>query len=172
MIFPDGVEKDLGFAKEMKMCKHQTIRLDGPMPPTGHTYNYSWLLDGTQITNNFYYVLNNIDIGTHTVELQVGNGCTDQITLISEICPLEIPNIITPNGDNYNDRFVIKGLEYYPGSTIVIYNRWGKKVFETNSYHGEWDAADDPDGVFYYILILNDGQKTAYSGSITVMRGR
>ena len=56
---------------------------------------------------------------------------------------LIFPNIITPNGDGFNDNFVIKGLEdgAYPVNRFVVYNRWGKKVYDTDNYvNGEFDG--------------------------------
>jgi len=83
-------------------------------------------------------------------------------------CPIKTTNVITPNGDSYNDRFIIKHLIEYPNSQLVILNRWGKKVFETNNYQNDWDGGNLSDGVYFFIIKLSDGTK--YQGSVTIIR--
>ncbi|MBL7828626.1 MAG: HYR domain-containing protein [Saprospiraceae bacterium] len=80
-----------------------------------------------------------------------------------------VPNIITPNGDNLNDWLVIQCLEgrSYPENSLVIYNQWGDRVFESDGYTNDpndpvspaWrgtlngEAGQDlPDGVYFYIF--------------------
>lgn len=61
-----------------------------------------------------------------------------------------IPNVITPNGDGFNDQFKIRKIELYPENYLVIFNRYGKKVFETRNYQNNWDASGLPSGVYFY----------------------
>jgi len=82
-----------------------------------------------------------------------------------------IPNIITPNGDGMNDNFVVKAL-FGDGNKLTIYNRWGDKVYENESYKNDWGATngsrDLSSGTYYYILITNLGEK--FTGHVTVLR--
>jgi gliding motility-associated-like protein len=77
-----------------------------------------------------------------------------------------IPNLITPNGDKSNDIFEIIGLPRE--SELKIYNRWGARVYENKSYDNTWAGEGNPDGVYYYDLILPD--KTLYKGWVEVLR--
>jgi gliding motility-associated-like protein len=105
------------------------------------------------------------------------NGCTrtDYVTatILSEI---EVPNTFSPNGDNINDTWVIKGIEIYPDNTVAIFTRWGQKVFQTSSYSKlkTWDgtgrSSNVSEGVYYYIIELNDSDETVLRGTITVLR--
>ncbi|THD65648.1 tandem-95 repeat protein [Robertkochia marina] len=45
-----------------------------------------------------------------------------------------VHQLMTPNGDGQNDFLRIYGIENYPDNTVMIFNRWGVKVFETNGY--------------------------------------
>jgi len=93
------------------------------------------------------------------------------ITLVStEVCETLIPNIITPNGDDINEGFTIKGLESFPGSTLLIFNRWGAKVFESGSYDNAkpWNGDSLSDGVYFYILQRSDGED--FTGEVTLKR--
>jgi gliding motility-associated-like protein len=90
----------------------------------------------------------------------------DSVQVIS--CPLTIPNVFTPNGDADNEVFEITNIEYYENPQLVIFNRWGKKVYESSNYRNEWDGGKVSDGTYYYILTLIDG--TSYNGTVTVLR--
>lgn len=87
---------------------------------------------------------------------------------------LEIPNVFTPNGDGFNDMFVIKNLDKYPENSLLIADRNGKIVYERNSYMNDWDAQSVPDGTYYYILSYKDktNSKGLIKGPITIVRSK
>ena len=83
---------------------------------------------------------------------------------------LFIPDGFSPNGDGVNDVFNIRGLKAYPDNELLIFNRWGDKVFEAKPYGNDWDGASKfgiipgneklPIGTYFYILDLgNKGKK-------------
>ncbi|PSL43075.1 putative repeat protein (TIGR01451 family)/gliding motility-associated-like protein [Chitinophaga niastensis] len=84
---------------------------------------------------------------------------------------LFIPNTFTPNGDGKNDRFIIGGLEKYPGSGIYIYNRWGGMVYQSKDYHNDWTGNGINEGTYFYILEVRtpDGKKI-YKGWVEILR--
>lgn len=89
----------------------------------------------------------------------------------NDISELIIPNVITPNGDGLNDRFEILtsdgnafSLETAP--SLLIYNRYGKVVFEASRYINQWDANDLTDGLYFYSLQFNSGE--SFVGNISV----
>jgi gliding motility-associated-like protein len=95
------------------------------------------------------------------------------------LCELEVPNVITPSiKDNLNDDFRIKGIEFFPNSTLQIFNRWGKKIFESTNYNdgNAWDGGNEAAGVYYYVLTVNYGDQNScmeaknYNGTITIVR--
>ncbi|MNT16173.1 hypothetical protein D3C86_2014760 [compost metagenome] len=83
-----------------------------------------------------------------------------------------VPNVFTPNGDGINDVFKIEGLENYPGSKLLIFNRWGNEVYRSNNYQNDWDGSQLEEGVYFYILRLNssDVAKNKFSGYIELIR--
>jgi len=85
---------------------------------------------------------------------------------------LEIPNVITPNGDGYNDYFVIKNLDKYSGNSLTVANRNGKVVFEVINYQNNWDARTIETGTYYYVLTYKDNRqnKGVIKGTISVIR--
>jgi gliding motility-associated-like protein len=92
----------------------------------------------------------------------------------AEIKPIYyIPSAFTPNGDTRNMSFkpVINFLssENY---SLVIYNRFGKKVFETNSIDEGWYGLNEPIGVYPYILRFQSSSGFVYEvvDSVTLVR--
>jgi hypothetical protein len=76
------------------------------------------------------------------------------------IFELKVPNVFTPDqSSGFNDSFEISyggrpisqaGIEV----SIVIYNRWGGKVYESKNYQGDWTAKEVPAGTYYYEAIV------------------
>lgn len=108
---------------------------------------------------------------TYNVVLVVtaADGCTDTTSASYLIFPpdVTIPNVISPNGDNTNDFFVIDNIEFW-SNELTIYSRWGNKVYEATNYRNQWKADDLPDGTYYYVLRLNNKQE--FAGHVTVLR--
>ena len=90
-------------------------------------------------------------------------------------CKVTVPNVITPNGDGFNDLFEAKLEGDFISLEMEIYNRWGKRVYEQHSKEElYWDAAGLPDGVYYcaieYHCMVNSSKKQGVHTSITVVR--
>lgn len=98
---------------------------------------------------------------------------------LKEVTDFFIPEGFSPNGDIINDLFVIRGILRYPKNTIMIFNRWGNKLFEATPYENTWDGkatkgiivgGDElPVGTYFYLLDLNDGTPI-YKGTIYLNR--
>lgn len=74
---------------------------------------------------------------------------------------LKVPNVITPDEFPENNKFVILygGHKLSASSLtarVVIYNRWGAKVFESDNYQDDWDAGNVESGVYYYDIQVED----------------
>lgn len=83
---------------------------------------------------------------------------------------LEIPNVITPNGDGINDFFEIRGIEYCDKAHLIIQNRSGKIIFESRQYQNNW-GSDAEEGVYYYYFYYTiNGIEDASKGTLTVLR--
>lgn len=93
-------------------------------------------------------------------------------TYVMQVMGLQIPNVITPNGDGKNDTFNIPGLEAYLESSMVIYNRWGNEVWKNNGsvYKNEWDGNGLNGGTYYYVLKIKDnsGKWQVFTGWVTL----
>jgi gliding motility-associated-like protein/uncharacterized repeat protein (TIGR01451 family) len=113
------------------------------------------------------------DTFTYQVQDESGNW-SNVATVTVEVLlnNLEIPNMITPNGDGVNDRLVIKGLEKYTQHELVIFNRWNNMLYRSNNYQGQWDGQGLHAGTYYYTLKVLDiyGKWHTVNGYVMLMR--
>ena len=91
----------------------------------------------------------------------------DTIGIYVKDCEIWVPNVFTPNGDGKNDFFIIHNIDLFPDSHLIVYDRWGLKVYESSNYQNNWDGSNVPDGTYYYILSLPNGKQM--HGDITVI---
>ncbi len=123
--------------------------------------------------------------GLYSIQLIVTGitGCSD--TLIKENYIefrsdfsdeiVYIPNTFTPNKDDVNDHFYVRG-EAITGVEMFIYDQWGKLVFSTKSKDETWDGTYSgkqvQNGTFTYQakIKLASGLSKFYNGNITVIR--
>jgi len=97
-------------------------------------------------------------------------ACSEaNVVLEIECATIMIPEGFSPNGDGLNDYLIIEGLEFFPNNNIQIFNRWGKRVYEEDSYQNSWFGLPTnrgfiggdklPVGTYFVILDLGDGSK-------------
>lgn len=101
-------------------------------------------------------------------------GCTAEDSVFVRVLPdLNIPNAFSPNGDGINDVWEIRGLSSYPTGKILVFDRYGKQVFQVTGYVRPWDGSFQgkslPTGVYYYIIDPSYGAPKK-QGSVTLIR--
>ncbi len=102
------------------------------------------------------------------------NSCDTALVLLSveQLLDCPIPNIFTPNNDGVNDQFEVPCVSEQQPAYLVVYNRWGDEVYKSDSYVNQWDGthlgAALPDGTYFYVLQLTNGNKT--QGSVEIRR--
>jgi hypothetical protein len=96
--------------------------------------------------------------GMYTVKFKVQKDiCVYEENVQLPVYKLLVPNIITPDGSpGYNDKFEVGfGSGAIPPSDVgiqvelIVVNRWGTKVFESQDYKNDWNAQDLEGGVYY-----------------------
>lgn len=85
----------------------------------------------------------------------------------------DIPNAFSPNGDQKNNEFVIKGLEAFGPADFTVFDRWGEIVFHSKDYQSNWDGKNLKgqelvDDTYYYVLKVKDNN--VYQGFIVLKR--
>jgi hypothetical protein len=134
--------------------------------------------------NNYTFVFRTVDhrcFNPKADTVQVQFTIKDVNAEESEFLPV---NIITPNGDGCNDFFAMEGLDELASvcgdmhpphlptdncvgrfSRIFIYNRWGEKVFESETRGFRWYPTHEAMGVYFYTLQYTNKE---YKGTITL----
>ncbi len=111
-----------------------------------------------------------------TVQVTSPNGCVDVDSVLVTVVPeVVIPTGFTPNGDGWNDAWVIDFIDLFPECEVEIYNRWGDLLFRSVGYRESWEGKYNGDyvpvGTYYYVVKLNDPRfPDAYTGPLTVIR--
>ncbi len=131
-------------------------------------FTYSWSNGDTATTT-----ITGLCAGHYTLTITDVNNCdyTEEYNIGNIPCGVTVPNVFTPNSDGSNDYFVITDIELYPENNLIIFNRWGQKIYEKSNYKNEWDGQGAPDGVYYYILNFSySGDKEEEIGTVTIIR--
>ncbi|MEQ9426063.1 MAG: PKD domain-containing protein [Cyclobacteriaceae bacterium] len=104
--------------------------------------------------------------GTYTIELTTHREFCDD-TKKEPVANFELflPNVITPNNDNLNDRFAIPNDG---NMQLNIVDRNGNNIFSSMDYQNDWAADGQPDGVYYYHIMMPDS--TECNGLVHVIR--
>ncbi|CAI2768242.1 conserved protein of unknown function precursor containing a type B C-terminal secretion signal [Flavobacterium collinsii] len=129
--------------------------------------NYEYSIDGMNYQESNYFA--NIPGKTYTVYLRDKEGCGQDL---KEVTLIDYPKFFTPNNDGFNDFWRIIGVEKYPNSKIVIFDRYGKVLKELSSNDYGWDGlyngnellADD------YWFTANLSDKLVFSGHFSLKR--
>ncbi|UKN03057.1 gliding motility-associated C-terminal domain-containing protein [Paracrocinitomix mangrovi] len=109
--------------------------------------------------------LSSVVTGEYDVIITDAVGCqftlTDSVGLILE---LELPSAMSPNADGYNDYFHVKGIEGFPQNKLVVTNRWGNIVYQTENYTNDWyglnmNGEELPEGVYFVTLEIDGGEQ-------------
>ena len=141
---------------------------DSSLEPLTFTYVYSQPQHGSASFNGgvaIDYVTDAGYCGNDTLLYEICNsfGCDQAEVVIVNDCEgtATKPAIInrsgfSPNNDGVNETWTLTNIEYYPGNTVKVYNRWGSRVMEAqgydNSWTGDFDGQPLPDGTYFFIV--------------------
>ena len=87
---------------------------------------------------------------------------------------LWVPTAFSPNGDGVNDTFAVVGGNFRT-FTMMIYDRWGTRIFSTDDYRtgwdGTWKGKPAPEGVYLVLIKYQGGYEPRLHRSwLTLMR--
>lgn len=167
---PDSIRIEFEITKIT--CNDQSDGVAFAYPDGGNGgYTYLWSIPETSntatgLSNQWYSV---------TINDILGCTGTDSVFIERNNSDCVFPvNTISPNGDNYNDTWIIDNLELYPNMKMQVYNKWGNIVHEQEGVYSPWDGSSKgvqlPSETYYYILILNQENRDPITGNITIVR--
>jgi gliding motility-associated-like protein len=138
-------------------------------------------------------IMNDSDSKTEVINLSSGNNlfvwtitnglCTIDDSVYIELLPFIIPEGFSPNGDAWNNKFIIEGLNLSDQqiAELSILNGAGTVVFSTTNRDGrewiDWDGRNSngielPEGTYYYLLTITTNENRVFkeSGFIELKR--
>jgi gliding motility-associated-like protein len=166
---PDGLEK-IQLPADTLLCGNERIRIAGAVD--GITYRYNGLTD-TMVSIDQPGIYNIVATNTYGCErsftLNVARqNCTD--------CEVFMPSAFTPNNDGLNDKLLSRTYCSLSEFDLVIFNRWGQRIFESHNYKEAWDGTylgkKMPVGVYAYFIRYKTSNKLlrVSRGLITLIR--
>ncbi|MCG8577317.1 MAG: PKD domain-containing protein [Flavobacteriales bacterium] len=124
--------------------------------------------------------------GQYLVELDAyseGGICHDsttQLVIVEDVIIFYVPNVFTPDGDEFNETFQPKFLSGYDPYDfhMTIYNRWGEIIFETynasygwNGTYGDRGLVDD--GTYIWDIEFKEtmsDKSHRHRGHVTILK--
>ena len=133
-------------------------------------------LNNTTVSNPKFDALASQTLVVYGTDL---NGCKNTDTIhvdVIEDFQVFPSEILTPDGNGYNDTWVIENVENYTQVHVQIVNSWGNLVFEEKAYDNTWEGTNQnndilPDGTYYYIVSF-DRSARIYKGAVTIIRNK
>jgi gliding motility-associated-like protein len=119
------------------------------------------------------------DEGLYKVTIDNAGICysTDSVVMLYCNVSLRMPNAFTPNNDGLNDLFrSATQPENITTFHLLIFDRWGKNIFETQDIHKGWDGTIErkpaPSGAYGYTLTYGilTGETGEMSGTVILIR--
>lgn len=115
---------------------------------------------------------------TYNLKITNAQGCSNSSNVTIDVLPYCVKpmNAFTPNKDGFYDTWFITNGNCLKKATVLVYNRYGSKVFESQDYKNDWTGTYKgkplPDGTYYYVInyeLLN-GDIVLKKGNVTILR--
>lgn len=165
----DTTKADFTFSPCVFMNETFTLRAQ----PQQNDLLYEWDVNGTPAGSGATIEAIIDTLGNQRVMLKTINasGCASHITYEIPVQGdvLFVPNVFTPNADEFNNTFEIAGIERSTWN-LYVYNRWGTQVYKQKDYKNTFNGGDLDSGVYYYLLENNLCPDRQYKGTISIIR--
>ncbi len=119
------------------------------------TYEFS--LDGINFQDSPFF--DAVETGQYMATVRDKNGCG---SASQKITVLNFPRYFTPNGDGYNDHWVISSLKEQPNAIVNIFDRYGKLLCQfkgdSSGWNGKLNTRDLPSDDYWFVMTLENGK--------------
>jgi gliding motility-associated-like protein len=141
--------------------------------------NYTWVAVGGSGIVGSGATINVRPKGTTTYAVVVTNSFGYQATipvLLTVIVDYKLVpnNLVTPNGDGVNDKWVIPNIDMYPDNEVMVYDKAGRVVFTKRGYNSEWDGTINgtklKEDAYFYVIKFNKDGALPIRGYVSIVR--
>jgi gliding motility-associated-like protein len=181
-----NIEQDL---VQIMLCQRDAVYDLSTLLPTSSNSGGQWTLSTEDnYLNGSFFDPTTADLGVYTAHYTLDDACIPQtiVTItVHDDCvvlpcdssqSISISKAITPNGDPYNEYFIVSGLADCGFKLeLQVFNRWGAKIYESMDYQNNWNAFSNrgnsqymPAGTYYYILTVVDSGYDPIKGYVYV----
>jgi gliding motility-associated-like protein len=117
-------------------------------------YTYDWTPDVAATDENF---ADGLSAGDYTIIITDANQCRiDTVITLTAPRDIKLYTALSPNGDGFNDVYVIDGVINCGNNQFKVFNRWGNLVFERTNYKNDWFGQSDDGGILadgtYFVI--------------------
>lgn len=165
---------DPALEDSLYLCEQTEILLDAGIYSDSITYLWQ---DGS--TDRYFRVTLP---GIYWVIVGLGDCFARDTVEVWNCSKLIIPNVFTPNNDAYNDKFKPKTIGDISEYRIQIFNRWGKRVYESTDVEEGWDGtvfnngSACAEGTYYFVINYKsisypqNSKDNNVTGAVTLLR--
>lgn len=163
-------EIEVGFEEDTLLCEGKNLLLDASNE--GATYQWNTGSENSSIVVS--------EGGAYSVTIKVGDcSAEESIQVLFEDCEVrfEIPNVFSPNADNFNDVWKASIAQNIDSISTTVFNRWGQEVYNSDELSINWNGQNEEGqrlapGVYFYIIQYVDRyqNREELKGSITLLR--
>lgn len=115
----------------------------------------------------------------YTVTASNATSCSQSqsftLNVVEDYVKINAKNILTPNNDGYNDKWVIDNIDFYPNNEVKIFDRAGRIVYNKKGYDNSWDGTVNGtplnEDTYYYIVDFGT-DRLKLKGYITIVRAK
>jgi len=147
----------------------------GGTPP----YTYDLLSGDQNLGQQTLYA--DLPVNNYPVYATEAGGCTDTTWISMSVleCPKPIPSqVLTPNGDGYNDSWTIANIDLYPNNEVYIFDRWGQRVYHKKKYDnidgwdGKYVGGNLPVSTYFYVLEVTQEKSDDFvlKGAVSIFK--
>lgn len=167
---PDSIKVSFSIDEVTCIDQHNGVAYASPYGGNGGYY-YEWSNGETSSMND--------GLSEETYSLIVTDllGCIGEDSVFitkNTIGCIDPVNAFTPNGDFYNDTWIIDNMYLYPNAEMQIFNKWGNLIHVQTGIYEPWDGTVKgnplPSEVYYFVLNLNKDGREPLKGNITIVR--
>ncbi|MEE1944980.1 MBG domain-containing protein [Pedobacter sp. KR3-3] len=141
--------------------------------------SYVWMADNSIISGQNTAVLTvRPQVNTvYTVTVTNANSCAQSqsftLNVVEDYAKINASNILTPNNDGYNDKWIIDNIDFYPNNEVTVFDRAGRIVYKKKGYDNSWDGTVNgsplSENTYYYVIDFGTS-RLRFKGYITILR--